>query len=244
MVTDFLFRLLDEMTIGLALGLTAFTLHIAGYAWYFAEILRGNTRPNAAYWLMCLVGAVVETYTYDAIGSHWSTSALPIACVVGVCVITLTTGGLQLKLWLKGRGEVAYESSDKKDYYLVGVDIVALALYEIYRRAFWANFLAVASSIVTFIPIWKTTLRSGHERPGPWVVWCFAYYFMWLAVLAEGRPDTVWEKSFYPLYYLALHAVVAFLAIGATRNWTRQQMGMAASEKIAMPVEVRMTPAE
>lgn len=224
MVTDFFTHLADEMTIGLAFGLTAFTLHIAGYTWYFSEILRGTTRPNTAYWFMCLVGAVVETYTYDGIGSHWSTSALPYACIIGVLAITAVTASMQLRLRLKGRVEVAYEASDKKDYYLVIIDFLALGIFAIFQKAFLANFIAVASSVVTFYPIWKTTLRNGHERPGPWVVWCFAYYFMWLAVLADAEPEKVWELSFYPLYYLGLHAVVALLAFKTARIWLRDRL--------------------
>lgn len=226
MVTEFLTHLADEMTIGLAFGLTAFALHITGYTWYFIEILRGATRPNTAYWFMCLIGAFVETYTYDGIGSHWSTSALPYACIFGVVTITLITAVMQLRLHYKGRIEVAYEPSDPKDYLLVGVDFSALGVYLAFKTAFVANFIAVASSIVTFIPIYKTTLRSGHERPGPWVVWCFAYYFMWLAVLADAEPEKVWELSFYPLYYLVLHAIVALLAFKTARVWVRERFGM------------------
>lgn len=219
MVADFFSHLWSEMTIALVFGLSAFVLHIIGYAWYSVETVLGRTRPNAASWFMWLIGAAVELYTYDGIEHHWSTSALPLACLMGVGIITVTTAMMQFRFWLKGGNGVIYEPSDRKDYYLVGADVGAVVLYFATGGAFWANFVAVSTSIVTFVPIWKTTLKHGHERPGPWIVWCFAYYTMFLAVLGEANPESFWEMSFYPLYYLVLHGVVALLAFRRIRVW-------------------------
>ncbi len=219
MVADFFTHLQDELSIALAFGSIAFVLHIIGYTWYSVEILRGHTRPNAATWMMWLLGAWVEWYTYDAIESHWSTSALPLACLIGVCSVALVTSMLQFRVLLRNEENVIFEPSDPRDYWLVGADIGALIFYFLTEEAFWANFIAVSTTIVTFWPIWKTTLKNGYERPGPWVVWCLAYYFMWLAVLAEENKTADLELQFYPLYYLLLHVIVAVLAFRTPRAW-------------------------
>lgn len=218
MATDVLLSVLDGMTIALAFGTAAFLLHITAYSWYFIEILRGATRPNSATWAMFLMGAAVEAYTYHAIGEHWSASALPIACLVGVCVIMLTTAFMQFRHWLKGGAGSVYEAADPREYWLVAPDLGALTIYVVTGGAFWANLVAVSTSIFSFIPTWKTTLKNGYERPGPWLVWCAAYYAMWLAVLAEADSDTFWEMSFYPLYYLLLHGITALLAFKKVRR--------------------------
>ena len=201
---------LDGST-ALALGLGAFVLHLAAYSWYAFEIFRGRTRPNTASWMMWLVGAWVEYVTYNGIDNHWSSSALPLACLIGVCSIFLATALLQGYRFFKNIEGVAYEKPETNDYFLVLADISAYALYVTTGGAVWANFIAVSTSIVTFIPLWKTTYRNGNEHPGPWILWCTAYGCMLGAVISEGGSQVI-EKGFYPVYYFLLHFVVVVLA--------------------------------
>lgn len=217
MANELLARLASaQWTDALVFGLAAFVLHLIAYGWYALEIFRGRTRPNAASWLMWLFGAWVEFETYDAIDSNWSTSALPFACLLGVCVIFITTTTVQVKTWFSGSGGTVYQKPDSKDYYLVLADVGAYVLYLATGGAAWANFIAVSTTIVTFIPIWKTTLRYGNEHPGPWIVWCVAYLMMFAAVVVEGG-NRMLVQSFYPVYYFFLTLIVALLAITRIR---------------------------
>lgn len=202
-------------------GTLALLLHVAGYAWYAREIFRGRTRPNAASWLMWLVGAWVEYRTFDAIDSHWATSALPLACFAGCCVIFVATAALQLVKRARGSRDIVYQPARGTDYLAVSFDLGAWALYAATGGAAWANLLAVTTSVVSFIPIWKTTLRHGHEAPGPWFVWCAAYLAMLVAVLS-GPGTQALAQSVYPAYYFLLSAVVAALSISGLRAYLRR----------------------
>lgn len=206
----------DAITLPALFGMLALLLHVAGYAWYALGIFRGRTRPNAASWFMWLIGAWVEYRTFDAIDSHWSTSALPLACFLGCCAIFAVTVALQLVKRAGGSREVIYLPARGADYLAVGFDLGAWALYVATGGAAWANVLAVTTSVVSFIPIWRSTLRHGHEAPGPWFVWCAAYLAMLGAVLS-GPGTQVLAQSVYPVYYFLLSSVVAMLSFAAVR---------------------------
>lgn len=210
------------MALSVLFGTLALLLHLAGYAWYALGILRGRTRPNAASWFMWLVGAWVEYRTFDAIDSHWATSALPLACFLGCCAIFAVTAVLQLAKRAAGTREVIYLPARGTDYLAVGFDLGAWALYVATGGAAWANVLAVTTSVVSFIPIWKSTLRHGHEAPGPWFVWCAAYLAMLGAVLT-GPGTQMLAQSVYPAYYLLLSAVVAALTFAGVRERLRRR---------------------
>jgi hypothetical protein len=211
------------MTLSALFGTLALLLHLAGYAWYALGILRGRTRPNAASWFMWLVGAWVEYRTFDAIDSDWATSALPLACFLGCCAIFAVTGALQLAKRASGSRDVIYLPARGADYLAVGFDLGAWALYAATGGAAWANVLAVTTSVVSFIPIWKSTLRHGHEAPGPWFVWCAAYLAMLGAVLS-GSGTQVLAQSVYPVYYFLLSAVVAALTFAGVRGYLRRRL--------------------
>lgn len=199
-------------------GTIAFVLHVVGYLWYATGIFRGKTRPNAASWLMWLFGAWVEFVTFDAIDHHWSTSALPFACLIGVGVIFSVVVIMQVRAVLTKADDVVYEKSDKKDYLLTVADAGAYALFLVTGAAAFANWIAVGTTIFTFYPIWKTTFRNpSNEQPWPWIIWCAAYLFMFLAVLAEGSPEVL-SQSFYPVFYFSLHLPVALLCHPAVRR--------------------------
>lgn len=204
-------------------GTIALLLHVAGYAWYAREIFRGRTRPNVASWLMWLVGAWVEYVTFDAIDSHWSTSALPLACFLGCCAIFIVTAALQFAKWRSGSGETVYYPARWPDYAAVSADLAAYAAYAITGGAAWAHAFAVITSIVSFIPIWRSTWRHGYEASGPWLVWCAAYLAM-LAAVMSGTGSERLAQSVYPAYYLMLSAVVAGLSFSAVRGRLRRAL--------------------
>jgi hypothetical protein len=197
-------------------GVFALLLHLIGYAWYALCILRGRTRPNAASWSMWLFGAWVEFVTYDAIDGHWATSALPFTCFLGCCTIFVVTVALQFSRWFAGESDVVYEKARRHDFWAMSADAAAYGLFLATGGAAWANVLAVSTSIVTFVPIWKTTLRHGHEQPGPWLVWCAAYLAMLGAVIAGSREQLL-AQGFYPAYYFVLSLVVALLSFAKFR---------------------------
>jgi hypothetical protein len=191
-------------------GSGAFILHLAGYYIYAKGVLTAQIRANVATWLMWLFGGVVEFLTYDNIaGAHWSTSALPFACLIGIGCICAAIFVAQLR----NGHDVVYHRPERNDYFLAGFDIVAATVWLSGGGAAIANMIAVSTSIVQFIPLWKTTYHQpASERATPWVIWCLAYLMMTLAVVT-GKGSGEIGLYFYPIYYLALHLVVVVLAL-------------------------------
>ncbi len=213
-------------------GIAAFTLHLSAYLLYAYFIFRGSIRPNAASWFMWLVGGWVEYLTYNAIGDgHWSTSALPFACVIGLTIIFSTTVLLQVRNMASStKRELHYHAPERSDYFLTLFDLSTLVIWLKWSAAGIANILAVGSSVVTFIPIWRTTYETHEENPLPWLMWCAAYVSMLVAVLIEGGPELIF-KLFYPVYYFILHLGVALLCFKGPRSIIHTCMRMLKSKR-------------
>lgn len=198
-------------------GVAAFLLHMVAYGLYAHQVFNEKVKPNAATWLMWLFGGIIEWQTYDHMtNSHWSSSLLPLACVLGLSTIAMVTIASQIRERRRGSGRTVYHKPELQDWTFVSFDVAALAIWFVFGLAEEANALAVATTIVTFIPIWRTTWREpDSERPLMWIIWCVAYLFMLASILSRGG-DNLWWQSFYPVYYLALHLVVALLALRVT----------------------------
>lgn len=200
-----------------SLSLLAFLLHISGYVVYATFTLQAKIKPNAASWLMWMFGGVIEFLTYSAIdGETWFGSSLPLACVIGLALIFFTTLFAEYRSRLKKVPGHVFHKPEPVDYGLISFDAFAGLIWLTFNTPFLANTLAVSSSIVTFIPIWKTTLQTGEERVLPWCLWCLAYTAMLLVVLLEGGANIL-KQLIYPIYYLLLHGIVLLLCIPAFR---------------------------
>lgn len=195
-------------------GITAFSLHLLAYGMYAKHVFEERVKPNAATWLMWLFGSVVEWQTYDRMtNSHWSSSLLPLACVLGLGAITFATIASQMRERLRGTGRIIYHRPEMQDWAFVSFDVIALIAWLMLDMAEEANALAVVTTILTFVPIWRTTWREPEsERSAMWLIWCAAYGFMLANVLYRGG-DNLWWQGFYPVYYFALHLVVVILAM-------------------------------
>jgi hypothetical protein len=196
----------------LVLSVIVFCLHLVGYTIYAINTLREEIKPNAASWLMWMFGGVIEYATYEAIDSEtWFSSSLPLACLVGLAMIFTVTVFIEVRSrFRKNDTEAKFHKPEPLDYGLISFDAGAGLVWLLFNLPTLANVLAVGSSIVTFIPIWRTTLQTGEEKAAPWIFWCLAYAGMALIVFLEGG-EAVINQLFYPLYYLFLHSVVLLL---------------------------------
>lgn len=208
----------DHNTLLFSLSAITFSLHIAGYIIYAYYTLNERIKPNAASWLMWLFGGVIEYVTYESIDSGTIfSSSLPIACIIGVIMIFIATAITQLRSMWRKESHHVFHNPSATDYGLISFDAFAGMIWYVFNAPVLANSLAVGSSIVTFIPIWKTTLETGEERWWPWLLWCFAYTSMAITVVLEGG-HSVLEQLVYPVYYLILHAVVLLLCFKSIRK--------------------------
>lgn len=215
--------MLDSSTLIPVLSILVFTIHLTAYTLYAISTLRETIRPNAASWSMWLFGGVIEYLTYEAIDSEsWFSSSLPLACVIGLAMILCATVYSQWRASRSGiKGKVIFHRPARIDYFLMSFDASAGLIWIFLHLPAVANMLAVSTSIVTFIPIWRTTLATGEEKPLPWFLWSVAYFGMAIIVFLEGG-EHMFEKLFYPLYYLALHVVVLILCYPIVRGFIRR----------------------
>lgn len=209
----------------LLLSILVFVLHLTGYTLYAINTLREDIKPNAASWLMWMFGGLIEYATYEAIDSEtWFSSSLPIACLIGLSMIFLATSIVQVRHRLAGNGSSStFHKPEPLDYGLISFDASAGLIWYFLNLPTVANILAVGSSVVTFIPIWRTTLATGQEKPAPWIFWCLAYFGMTLIVILEGG-QSILNQLFYPLYYLLLHSGVLILCYPNCRSWVKKQL--------------------
>lgn len=217
--------MLSMPDISILFGTLAFLFHLFGYATYGWYIFHGNIRPNAISWLMWLFGGAIEYVTYDAIeGSHWSSTLLPLACVISISGIFLTTLYIQLAQRRQdSRKKVVYHKPEKIDCYLTSFDLGAGVFWILGGSAIVANWFAVSTSIFTFLPIWRTTIQHGEEHPRPWILWTIAYAFMLGSVITQNDQQVV-ARSFFPVYYLILHSVMIFLLNPHIRSYLRHKI--------------------
>jgi len=201
-----------ELTLAQVFGILAFSGHLVGYLWYAQCIFSERVRPNVAACFMWLVGNWIEFAIYDAMpGTHWAISALPFACGLGMGLIFLAIVYAQLRA--RGSGRVTYHPPDRYDYYLILFDLAAIVLWLVGGVPHWATVVAVSTSIVTYIPLWRTTHQHPEkEHVGPWLFWCLAYLCMFVTILLEGGEGIGW-RLFYPLYYGILSIVVVIILI-------------------------------
>jgi hypothetical protein len=211
-------QLLYPLSLAEFFGVSALVLHLIAYGFYAHEVFHERIRPNVITWLMWLFGGVVELVTYNAIvGSHWSTNALPFACVLGIGGITIAIAIAQLRN-RRNRTQYRYHRPVLSDYFLVLFDASAVLYWIFGGNAVIANALAVSTSIITFIPLWRTTyLDPDGEQNLPWIIWSIAYLCMFFAVYL-GESSSEIGLYIFPLYYFFLHLVVAILTIRHTRN--------------------------
>ena len=206
-------QLIYPFTLAEFFGICALVLHLIAYGFYAHEVFHERIRPNVITWLMWLFGGVVELMTYNAItGSHWSSNALPFACVIGIGAITATMAYAQLRN-TRNKTQYLYHKPLLSDYFLVLFDGVAVVYWLFGGNPVLANALAVCTSIITFIPLWRTTYQDPEgEQDIPWILWSVAYVFMFLAIYT-GESSSEWGLYIFPVYYFALHVVVALLTI-------------------------------
>lgn len=195
-------------------GIVALVLHLIAYAMYGWSVFHEWVKPHILTWFMWFAGGVVEYATYQAIpGAHWSSNALPLACVIGLGSITLCIILAAVRNWFD-HTQYQYEPPEKKDFVLFGFDAVAGWLWftHIWSAAL-ANIVAVTTSVFTFIPQWRATYRNpDSEHYLPWFIWTIAYVAMFAAVYL-GPGSAEWELYVYPVSYFIFHGVVVILCL-------------------------------
>ena len=136
------------------LFLLALASSFAGYAAYLTGLKRDLVEPNRASWLIWSAATAVEASTYAAVNpeglQRWVFLFATIACVA-----------ITIALWRRS----AWTVPTRTETFCIATSLGALAMWAMFRDAFWAHMLVVAAVPVSFWPTWASVVADrGRER--------------------------------------------------------------------------------
>ncbi|WP_294046431.1 SET domain-containing protein [Sphingomonas sp.] len=184
----------------------ALAASFAGYAAYLAGLRRHLVEPNRASWLIWSAATAVEASTYAAVNpdapQRWVFAFATIACVA-----------ITVALWRRS----AWSLPSRTETVCMAACLSSIALWAVFREAFWAHMLVVVAVPVSFWPTWASVAADrGRERSPAWGLWTIGDLAT-LLVAARSPGSPVGEYA-YILVELACHASVWFMIGLATIN--------------------------
>jgi hypothetical protein len=188
------------MNISVIFGILSGLFQIFGYVIYAKHVESSKIKPNTGSWTIWTFGSIVEGLSYFYTSDDLIKSILPITCIF--CVLFLF-----IRSTYKGR----FQALRKIDWFLLISDILITIIWYLTSNPLLANILFIISSIISFIPIVYSSFKHPEfEDAAPWIIWTVAYFFMCLTVIS--RWDGL-ESFLYPLFFVLLHAIVAYLSL-------------------------------
>ena len=188
------------------LFLLALAASFAGYAAYLTGLKRDLVEPNRASWLIWSAATAVEASTYAAVNpeglQRWVFLFATVACVA-----------ITVALWRRS----AWTAPTHTEIFCIATSLTALAIWAMFRDAFWAHMLVVAAVPVSFWPTWASVVADrGRERSPAWGLWTLGDLAT-LMVAARTPGSPVGEYA-YILVELICHASIWFMVGLATIN--------------------------
>jgi hypothetical protein len=186
--------------------LVALVATFAGYATYLAGLRRNLVEPNRASWLIWSAATAVEASTYAAINpdglQRWVFLVAAVACIA-----------ITVALWRRS----AWSLPTRTETLCIGASLVALAIWAMFRDAFWAHMLVVAAVPISFWPTWASVAADRRrERSPAWGLW--AVGDLATLLVAARTPGSPVGEYAYILIELLCHASVWFMIGLATIN--------------------------
>lgn len=186
--------------------LVALAASLAGYATYLAGLRRNLVEPNRASWLIWSAATAVEAFTYAAVNpdgpQRWIFLFATVACVA-----------ITIALWRRS----AWSLPTRTEALCIGASLTALAVWAMFRDAFWAHMLVVAAVPISFWPTWASVAADrNRERSPAWGLWTVGDLATLL--VATRTPGSPVGEYAYILVELLCHASVWFLVGLATIN--------------------------
>jgi hypothetical protein len=201
------------------LGIIAAILQACGYLSYY----KVTEKPNAASWSIWFYGNILMLLSYISFTQMTWVESLPILCAILNVAIVI--------LFLKQK---KFAMPDKTEWVFVGIDILITIIwllltyvpsvtsfyYEVCGTRvtcdLFIHILLLVSAFVSFVPIWRQTLRNANdEHQLPWLFWSIAYALWFLAEIYHRKIDSsidIWSLA-YPAVYFVLHAVMTIIIL-------------------------------
>jgi len=172
---------------------------LLAYLDYNRAVLKGDTKPNGATWAIWSSIALVSVSSYFAsTGDFWK-SILSFLNIL-LCVFTFVLALIRGK----------YKPLDVTDWIALGLGIIAVIVWAVFRSATYGNMLVQVSIFIGFIPTWRSIWDNPLcEKERPWTMWSVSYALLFIVVILRWRGQ--YTDIVYPANCFVLHASVPVL---------------------------------
>lgn len=211
----------------------AIALNFAGYALYLAGLRRRLVEPSRASWLIWSAATGVEAATYLAINPGAVQGSV-------ILVSAVLCAGVTIGIWSRS----AWTRPTATEALCVSACLASLALWLLFREAYWAHMLVVAAVPVSFLPTWASVMEDRTREVSPaWGLWTLGDLATLLVAARGGAGGGVAEFA-YLFVELAAHASVWFLiglpSINPLRSLGRRRGGLLVLDRY-LPTANRFT---
>jgi len=185
-------------------GWTAGVLSLAAFIPYIAAIMRGQTTPNRATWLIWTIIGIAAGSSYYAAGAG-DTAWVALSYIAGPSIIFI----LSIK-----RGEGGWSRLDRACLLLAGASLLT---WRLSGSALLGLCMSLVADLMAASPtIVKAYLKpQGEDRPS-WTIWSVAGAINLVAIDDWGALSIV----VYPIYMLLCAGTIAALL------WLRPSHGV------------------
>jgi hypothetical protein len=184
-----------------AIASVASLFNVLSGATYFKQVIRGESIPNPATWLIWLVVTMMNTASYFLVveGSFW-VSLASMVLAAEILVIFL------LALW-KGK----FTKLGRVEIFSLALSLVIGAFWKLSGNAVVSNLSLQAIFVISFYPtIYNVLQKYSSERSTPWFLAVVSYSLQIVNVFLS--PVTLLALTF-PAVNLIGNGVVGVLAL-------------------------------
>jgi len=179
------------------LGQLAGLLSITAIIPYVRSILRGDTKPNRASWLIWAVEGLILLASY-----YFSGATTTIWLTISFAVIPLVVFALSFKYGVGG--------FNRLDMVCLFGALIGLTLWRITRSPVVALYINILVDFLGFLPtIQKSYLHPETENSLAWIIGTSATALNVLALTTLKL-----QIALYPIYLFLANGVVTILVIG------------------------------
>ncbi|HEY4490315.1 MAG TPA: hypothetical protein VJC12_03645 [Candidatus Paceibacterota bacterium] len=177
--------------LAIAVGVLAGIVQLAGY-WVYNRTAK---KPSSMSWFIWGIGSLITFYLYSELVQDWVKEFLPFVCMLAAFA-TFIVCAIRRK----------FDWPDRMDVAVLGLDVLVVAYWFLYREATWANLLLQIDVAISFIPQFRGVWRNpDSEDWKPWLIWSVAYLLLLTTVLMKWES---WWELLYPINYFLLHVSV------------------------------------
>lgn len=174
---------------------------LLAYAFYAVSIVRGNTLPSRATWLIWSVLLILAAVSYDSAGAQ-ETALFAYASALGAIIIAL----ISIKY-----GKGGWEPLDKA---ALGGALGGLLLWWLTDSALYALLAFLAADFMGALPTLVKVMQHPREEESlPWSITVFASFLNVIALNIWETDTLTFSVAIYPLYMLGINGLILFFIL-------------------------------